>query len=183
MEKPKREKLSPEMRSRLLTNRHGRLTADQWKDMVMEPLITLLVLLIPGVFILGPRLGALMVGGFWLFALTGLLAVVASLVFRAQRYARAPVHFAILNAGDDFQPFWMFWKPQVLYTEAGNSIHFQKRLSPHVRLQRGERYLVYYLKDAQTNVLLSLAPASHPDADMWQPTERFGDRFSRRSRG
>ena len=51
-----RERVSSQMRSRLLTNRHGKLTSAQWKDMVTEPLGVMLLLLAPANIILGPRL-------------------------------------------------------------------------------------------------------------------------------
>lgn len=168
------------MRARLLVNRHGRLTTDQWKDMVTEPLATLGVLLIPGVFVLGPRLGAFIWGGFALVTLAAVLALVISLALRARRYARAAVHFAILHGGAATPPFWAVWRPIVLYTEDGEAVRFGKRLTPYTRLQQNVPYLVYFLQDGTTNVLLSLAPAHHPDADLWQPSAAFHSQFGRR---
>jgi hypothetical protein len=49
-------------------------------------------------------------------------------------------------------------------------------------LRSGERYLVYYLKDAETNVLLSIAPADHEDAAQWQPSSLYEARLKRRTR-
>ncbi len=166
-------------RARLLVNRHGKLTTDQWKDMVTEPLVTVGLLLLPGVIILGPRLGAFIWGG---FAAVTLLALAALLIGRGRRYARAPVHFSVLHTGSSVRAFWAFWKPLTLYTAAGDTVQFGKRLTPYNRLQPNRDYLVYYLKDRDTNVLLSLAPADHPDADLWQPSEVFQERLARRSR-
>lgn len=182
MEKYKRDTVNEYMRARLLVNRHGKLTADQWKDMVMEPLTLLALVLVPGILIIGPRLRVLMWGGFTLVILLALGAVALSLILRARRYARAPVHFAVLRAGQYIQPFWAFWKPLELYSESGQMLAFGRRLAPHTRLRRDQDYLVYYLEEAHTNVLLSLAPADHPDAELWQPSSVFANRFARRSR-
>jgi hypothetical protein len=179
MEKPKRDIVTPEMRARLLVNREGKLTSDQWKSIVTEPLATLLVLMIPGVFILGPRLAYFLVGGLWIVAVMVIVAVVAVLAARAARYARLPLHFGTFYAGD-VPPLWMFWKPDLLYTEADKPVRFGKRLAPNLRLQPGQSYLVYYLKDTGNNVLLSIAPADHVEADRWKPTPAFQARFSRR---
>lgn len=168
------------MRARLLVNRHGKLTTDQWKDMVTEPLATLTLLFIPGAVILGPRLGAFIWGGFMMVTLAAIIALAVSLLLRARRYARAPVHFAILRAGDHIPPFWAYWRPTVLYAENGNATRFHKRLAPYTRLQRGQQYLVYFLQEDQANVLLSIAPADHPDADLWQPSAQFQSRLNRR---
>ncbi|GIL11722.1 MAG: hypothetical protein BroJett038_04420 [Chloroflexota bacterium] len=176
------DSVNEHMRARLLVNRHGKLTTDQWKDMVTEPLTVIGLLLLPGILILGPRLGAFIWGGFALLTLLALAALAVLFIGRGRRYARAPVHFAVLQAGGGFQPFWAFWKPVVLHDISGEAVRFGKRLTPYTRLQPHRDYLVYYLKDRDTNVLLSLAPADHPDADLWQPSETFQNRFARRSR-
>lgn len=176
----KRDSVNEYMRARLLVNRQGRLTTDQWKDMVTEPLAVLGLLLVPGVFILGPRLGAFIWGGFALVTVAAVIALAVSLVLRARRYARAPVHFAVLRAGAATPPFWAFWQPTVLYTETGEPLRFGKRLAPYTRLRRDLVYLVYFLQEDKTNVLLSLAPADHPDAELWQPSATFHSRFSQR---
>jgi hypothetical protein len=167
------------MRARLLTNRDGRLTPSQWRDMVTEPLVTLLLLLVPGMMVVGPRL---FFGAGWIIGLGGLGALAVVLLLRAQRYARLPVHYAVLSAGDEFRPFWMFWKAQTFYTESEKPLHFHKSLAPYMPLRSGERYLVYYLKDAETNVLLSIAPADHEDAAQWQPSSLYEARLKRRTR-
>lgn len=169
------------MRARLLTNRHGKLTSDQWKDMVTEPLATLGLLLLPAVVILGPRLGAFIWGGFVLVSLGALIVLGAMLALRARRYARAPVHFAVLRAGNS-PPFWAFWRPLVFHTETGAEQRFGKRLAPYTRLQRNREYLVYFLREDAADVLLSLAPVDHPDAALWQPSAYFQDRFAQRRR-
>ncbi len=176
----KRDSVNEYMRARLLVNRQGRLTTEQWKDMVTEPLAVLGLLLVPGVFILGPRLGAFIWGGFALVTVAAVIALAVSLALRARRYARAPVHFAVLRAGTATPPFWAFWQPTILYTDSGEPLRFGKRLAPYTRLQRDLVYLVYFLQEDKTNVLLSLAPADHPDAELWQPSANFHSRFGRR---
>ncbi|HEX2908734.1 MAG TPA: hypothetical protein VHO69_17820 [Phototrophicaceae bacterium] len=168
------------MRARLLVNRHGKLTSDQWKDMVMEPLTTLVLVLFPGVVILGPRLGAFIWGGFTFVTLAALVVLAVSLATRARRYARAPIHFIQLRAGKHNPPFWAYWKPTTLYDDSGTPWRFGKRLAPYLRLQPDASYLIYYLQEAETNVLLSLAPAEHPDAELWQPSTNFERRLTQR---
>jgi hypothetical protein len=169
------------MRARLVVNRHGKLTGNQWKDMVTEPLVTLLLLLAPTIMILGPRVMAVTVRGLWLVAIAFVLMVIVPMVFRAQRYARAPVHFDTFYAGDYPTSRLLFWKPLVLYTADGQPVRFVKRLAPRLRLNANRAYLVYYLKDARQHVLLSIAPVDHPDAAHWQPSETFQMRFNRRT--
>jgi hypothetical protein len=176
-----RDVLSPDIRSRLQINRQGKLTSDQWKDMVTEPLAVLALLLAPFVIVMGPRLVALTARGL-IFALLGIvLVLLIPLLFRAWRYARAPLHFERLYAGEAPIPAWQFWRSQVLYTESGVEIRFKKRLTPLIPLRPNRAYLVYYLRDAGQYVLLSIAPADHPDAERWQPSTAFHERFARRA--
>ena len=147
--------------------------------MVTEPLVTLGLLLIPGAVILGPRLGAFIWGGFVVVTLAALIALAVTLLARARRYSRTPVHYAVLLAGDHVPPFWAFWRPTVLYAENGDAKRFGKRLAPYTRLRRGQPYMVYFLQEDQTNILLSIAPADHPDAERWQPSVQFQHRLSR----
>jgi hypothetical protein len=175
------DRIPPEMRARLRANREGRLTADQWKDLATQPLATLLVLLAPAILILGPRLALMTARAWWIVGVTLLLVVVAPLVLRARRYARAPIHFATLYTPDQLRPFWMFWKPDVFYTQKGEPVRFSQRLAPRIPLQRNSAYMIYYLEDPGGKVLLSIAPLRHPEADKWRPTEAFETRFARRA--
>src|SRR5690606_1373431 len=86
--------ISQAMRARLTINRDGRLTSEQWKDLVTEPLVILLLVLAPLILILGPRLVALALRGWVLALVVVLLVVVVPIIARAWRYARLPVHFA-----------------------------------------------------------------------------------------
>jgi hypothetical protein len=179
MDKPKRD-VSKEMRARLLTNRDGKLTTDQWKDMIIDPIVKLLVLMAPIVIFLGPWIFRFTARGFLLGFVIILLALFIPLIFRARRYARAPVHFATLNSGSSPLASWLFWRPDILYTETGQAIKFGKRLAPFTILKPDTPYLVYYLSEHGDNVLLSLAPADHTDADQWQPSAFFHARQAQR---
>jgi hypothetical protein len=163
----------------LLTNRQGKLTSDQWKNMVMEPVVALLVLLLPGVFILGPRL--VVIGrAMWMFALLLVVFVIVPVIWRAYRYARIPIRFDVLYLADSATPIWKFWQPPVMRTKAGELRSFTRRLAPNSPLNRSQPYLVYYFEDAGKYVLLSVAPANHPDADKWRPGTSFESRFLQR---
>jgi len=182
MEKPKRDAVTDDMRVRLLANRNGKLTVQQYKDIIFAPLGTLLVLVAPLILILGARFAVLSFRVLWLVLLMGLVLLVVPLLFRARRYARAPVHFAVLNAGQSPRSFWRFWQPQVLFTPDGDALAFGSRLAPYLPLRPGQDYLVYYLKEPATHVLLSIAPADHPDAEKWRPTGLFETRYRQRAR-
>jgi hypothetical protein len=182
MQKPKNDVISDDMRVRLLANRNGKLTIQQYKDVITAPLATLLVLLAPLIVILGARLAVLTMRGLWIVLLVGFVVVVVPLVLRARRYARAPVHFAVLNAGDQPRSFWQFWKPQIMVRQDGVATTFRSRLAPYLPLRPNQDYVVYYLEEIGGAILLSLAPADHPDAGQWQPTSVFQTRFKQRSR-
>ena len=170
----------PEMRERLRSNRLGTLTSGQWLDMVMQPIGTLLTLAIPLSFLLLPRVATLARAGLLSFVvIAGLLLL--TLVPRAYRYARAPVHFARLHATRQPPPFWAFWAPLRLTNDAGEELTFKKRLAPRPIVQRDRAYLVYYLVDHNEFILLSIAPADHPNAERWSPGKRFEARFNSRS--
>jgi hypothetical protein len=182
MEKQKTDVITDEMRARLLTNCNGKLTVQQYKDAITAPLSTILVLLAPLILILGTQLALLTARGLWMILLVGVIGLLVPLIARARRYARAPVHFAILNADEHPTSFWTFWKPQVMVTQSGEIMEFRSRLAPYLRQRPNHDYLVYYLEEAGSNVLLSLAPLDHPDADRWQPTTVFATRFKQRTR-
>jgi len=175
------DSISSAMRTRLLENRHGRLTADQWKDIVTEPLVMLLLLLTPAIILLGPRL-AFTFRALGVIAAILILVVIVPMGFRAWRYARAPVQFARLYASDNpLARRFLFWQPDILYTESGEPLKFKKRLAPRTGLRANHAYLVYYLQERDHNVLLSLAPAQHPDSEKWQPSETYYARYARRT--
>jgi hypothetical protein len=117
----------------------------------------------------------------WVVGLAVFIVIVIPLIFRARRYARAPVHFATLYAGANPLTPWLFWRADVLYTQSGEAIRFTRRLAPFTILKPDGAYIVYYLREPKENVLLSLAPADHEDVDLWQPSESFHTRQAQRS--
>ncbi len=181
MDKVKSDSVTNEMRERLLANRHGKLTSSQWWDMITEPVVILLLLLTPGLIILRSALVSLFVGGFWMIGTAALIGFGIMLLVRARRYARMPIRFLTLYAGSKNRPMWMFWRGWVLYDEAGKPVRFPKSLAPSISLHAGQAYMVYYLDDGGSLVLLSIAPADHPDAAVWKPSAVFEERLARRT--
>lgn len=177
MAKRKGDPVGAEMRERLLANRDGRLTPGQWGDLIAQPLIVLVLLGGIGLAAFGPRFVALL--RFWWIILPLIaLFVLAPVVLRAYRYARAPVHFARLYAG--VQP-WGLRKPVVFYNSDDEPVTFTRRLAPRLPLKIDGEYLIYYLDEPQGKVLLSAAPTDHEDAEHWQPTKNFAIRSERRT--
>jgi hypothetical protein len=176
------EPVNPEMASRLNENRDGRLTSNQWLSIVTEPVVLLILLCLPIILIAGPRLFLLgMRGGRTLSVLLIMLPIVIiPLLFRAWRYARVPVHHAILYSDASQPSRWLFWRPPVLYHADGSPMHFRKRLAPYTPLEPNQDYIVYYMHDGDRPVLLSLAPASHRYAERWQPSTTFHTRLKTR---
>ncbi len=169
---PGPDTVPPEMRERLLTNRDGKLTGEQWKDMVSEPLVVILLLASPALMVLGPRL-LLGFRGILFIAAVVLLVVMVPTLWRAFRYSRAPVRFAELYTRDQAINHLFTWQTLVLYTKDGKRIRFKKRLAPWLPLRANQTYIVYYLRNPKANVLLSLAPAKHRDVAKWRPSEVF----------
>jgi hypothetical protein len=182
-EKRKADIVTDKMRARLMQNRDGRIATDQWLDLITEPMVILLLLVAPAAVILGPN--------FFLFPLSLelpfliliiLLVFGIPILFRARRYARAPIHFDVLYAEDHPRAALIFWKPQTFITEDGKAVRFYKRLAPFMVFRPAHPYLVYYLEDPGGYILLSVAPADHADADQWRPTKFFERRKARQSR-
>jgi hypothetical protein len=180
MDELKPDSVSNEMRSRLLANRHGKLTTGQWWDVVTEPLVILLLLIAPGVIILRSALISLFIGGFWIIGTATLVGLGFMLLMRARRYARMAVQCRTLQTGNKVRPAWMFWRAWVFYDESNQPVRFTKSLAPTMALEPNQAYMVYYLKDKDNLVLLSLAPANHPNVASWQPSSVFSERLARR---
>ena len=174
--------MTADMRARLAANRDGRLTTNQWKDIVTEPLATLLLLLVPGIILLRARIFYFVAGGGWVIGLLVVVILAWVILRRAGRYARAPIHMGVFRAAEQFRPFWMFWKAEIFYDEAGQTMRFYKRLAPAASHNADQRYLIYYLKDRDGQILLSIAPAEHPEAAGWKPSPAFQARLEQRSR-
>lgn len=174
--------VSPTLRAWLLVNRTGKLHAAQWRELVTEPLVPLLLLMVPGIILLRSFLLTLFVGGLWMIGAGVLLGLGMMLFLRARRYARLPVQVATLRPTKHAPPVWMFWKAWEFTDESGKNLSFYKSLSPdNPTVEVGKAYLVYYLREAERNILLSLVAADHPDVDKWQPTTQFSDRLKRRA--
>lgn len=175
MTKRKADVINDAMRQRLMTNRDGKIATDQWLDLVTEPLVVLLLVVAPALVILGPRFA--MFGAVALrlplLLLIGAVAVVVPLLLRARRYARAPLHFEVMYADEKVTAPLFFWRPRRFESKSGEVKLFHKRLSPPMYYRPGYPYLVYYIEDNDTNILLSVAPADHPEADKWYPTRFF----------
>lgn len=178
--KDKREFIRPEMRAALLTNRQGKLTSAQWREVVSEPVVTVLLLLVPAILILRSALVTLFVGGLWIIGAAVVVGIGLMLALRARRYARVALEFAVLRAADERRPFWMWWRPYVFVDSNGEVLRFQRSLAPSEGIQRGKEYLVYYFTESSGKTLLSLGAADHPDADHWRPSGHFENRRQRR---
>ena len=168
-------------RKRLERNRQGRLAGAQWLATVTQPLSVLLVLLAPLVIILGPRLAVFSLRGFALVALLVLILLLAPALWRARRYARAPLEFAELQRDPNPVAGLFFWRPLVMRAANGEEFRFQRRLTPIPRLRSGQTCLVYFLRDGEQRVLLSLVSADHPDARRYRPTDAFQRRAQQRT--
>lgn len=172
----KRDSVVPEMRTRLQTNKYGKMTSAQWLDLVTQPIMSLLVLCLPLAIFL-PRFSFFMIG--WMLALAALLGI-GIFVMRAYRYARAPIHFARFSAIASLSPLWSRIRPVRMLDEHEKQIKFNQRLCPMPRLEGGRTYIAYYLKDENISILLSIAPANHPEVNEWTPTKLFKRRFEQR---
>lgn len=180
MQKPKRDNVAHEMRERLFANRNGRLLPAQWIDLVIEPLVTALILVMVALPVFGARFVALFRASWWILLPTIIVLIAVPAIMRAYRYARAPIQFAHLYGTERAGRRWAFWRPLEFQSAGEEIVRFTKRLSPRPVLQQDREYLIYYLEDARGKVLLSCAPADHQDAELWQPSKQFGDRLSHR---
>jgi hypothetical protein len=180
-ESRKADTVTPKMRAHLLSNRDGKIARDQWLDLTGEPVVAVLLLVVPAAIIFGPRLAMFVMSLDWpLLVLLVLLGIVSPLVVRAFRYRRAPVHFAVLYGASNPTASLMFWRAPQFQTKNGKAIRFYKRLTTLMVVRPGQAYLVYYVEEKRGKVLLSAAPANHPDAQAWYPSEAFEARRGRR---
>lgn len=170
----------PAMRERLMVNRTGKLTTNQWVDIVTYPLVSMLVLFIPLSVVLMPFMMRAMMRLAIILPIL-LLFFAIPFMIRAFKYARVPVYYGILTASSDSSPLRAFWRSVSFHDEDKNEQRFGKWLAPRPKLKKEQSYLVYYLKDPKQDIVLSIAPADHPDAERWQPTRIFESRFERRT--
>ena len=166
-------RVSPQMRECLLANRQGKLHSDQRREVVMEPVVTILLLMVPAIILLRRFLLTLFVGSFWMLGVGVLLVGGFMLYTRSRRYARIPVHSGIFRAPEKLPSRWLFWKPIRLMTANGTLVTFKSSLAPDKHVQANQEYLVYYLKSAKVDTLLSFAPTDHIEITSWQPNKPF----------
>ena len=174
--KPQANVVSAAMRERLLKNRDGRLHKGQWSSVITEPITILLMLAAPAILIIGPRFKYLFALNLWLLLLLIVAVIGVPAYRRARRYRAAPMKFAVLRSPVVLHSRLMIWKEDEFLDDQGQLVRFRQRLAPSMRLMPDRAYLVYYLVDRGKNVLLSLAPADHPQARDWYPTRNFARR-------
>lgn len=168
------------------TNRHGKLTSDQWLNLVTAPLPVLLVLATPvllALFFTPARL-FLRFGPLASYALPALLVgMVVMLLFRARHYATLPLYQGVFYPGERGNTFWARLRRQItVYTPQGDPVLLDGFAADPPYLEPDTPYLMYYLEEPERRTLLSYAPTEHPDIDRWQPSERFHERQQRRMR-
>lgn len=173
------QSVNSEMRELLLVNRTGRLTSRQYRDLVLAPLMTLLVWMVPlGVALLPFVLRAAV--RIHVILPIVLLIYGGTMVFRAIRFARAQVQVATLTSPSNVVSAWTFFRAVKLQDTSGKVLRFGVWLAPRIQLKRKQSYLVYYLNDGGSHILLSIAPADHSEMKDWQPTAEFERRMARR---
>jgi hypothetical protein len=179
MEKAKRDWVRKEMIARLRQNREGRLTPSQWLSITGEPLTTVLLLLAPALLILGLRLPFL-AARLWLIIPIIILILGAMLLFRARRYARAPLYAHHLRAAQ--QPFIrrLFGQTALLHNKDGIEYRFSRWLAPQIPLHPDREYLIYSLEDGNQRVICSAIPTDDPEAAQFHPSPEFQRRLERR---
>ena len=171
--RPQADVVKAAMRQRLLKNRDGRLHKGQWSSVITEPIVVLLLLATPAIIIVGPRFKYLFALNIWLLLLLIVAVIGVPAYRRARRYRAAPMKFAVLKSPAALHSRLMFWKEDEFLDDQGQRVRFKQRLAPPMSLAPDRAYLVYYLVDGGKNVLLSLAPADHPQARNWYPTRNF----------
>ncbi len=166
-------RVSPQMRERLLINRKGKLHGEQRREAVMEPVVTLMLILVPAIILMRSFLLTLFVGGLWMIGVGALVVGGFMLFVRARRYARIPVHYGIFRTPEKLTSRWLFWKPITLIASDDKPTLFKHNLAPDKQFQANQEYLVYYLKAVDGNTLLSFAPTDHLDSESWKPIKNL----------
>lgn len=178
MLKHKRDTTYKEMTERLRRNRDGRLTAEQWLNITVEPLITVLVLLTPVLMVIILRLSAFtrLLPIFLVLLAFGTLGM---LLLRARRYARLPIQTAVLYAAE--QPILrrLLSNTAIFYDEFGTVYRFSHWLAPRIPIMPNQGYRIYYLKDTDRTVLCSVIPDDDPEAAQFAPSHTFQHRVRR----
>lgn len=175
------ERVVPEMRQRLAVNKHGKLTGGQWLEVVTAPIVTVLLLSSPVLMLFATRLLLVPARGLLLAGVLVLFGLLTTTLARAYRYARLPVRYEIMQAKSDFLQTLLLWRSPVFINAQGQEVRFVRRLAPMTFVRAGHSYIVYYLRDNDGHILLSVAPTHHPDAETWRPSRAFNYRLSKRS--
>lgn len=162
-------RVSPRMRQFLLANKKNKLHPDQKREIVFEPLISILLLMVPVIILLRGYLFTIFVGGLWMIGALGVLYGVFQLYRRSRRYARVKIFYGIYHTGEYLAPRWQFWKAISLMSQSGDSVRFKRSLAAEKYLQPNQNYIVYYVKENDDHILLSYAPTNHPEIDHWKP--------------
>jgi hypothetical protein len=166
-------RVSTRMRDYLLANRRGKLHHDQRREVVTEPLITILVLMVPAIILLRSFLLTLLVGWLWMVGVGVLVVGGVMLFLRSRRYARISVHFGVFRAPEKLPSVWMFWKPVTFTLADGKSVSFKHSLTPDKRLQPNQEYIAYYITVNKEATLLSFAPTDHLESHKWWPEKAY----------
>lgn len=173
--------VSQRMQAYLQVNRQGKLHPAQWRELVTEPVVMLMLVMVPVIILLRSLLVTLFIGGLWLVGLAVIAVFVFVLARRARRYARIPIYSATMTAEENQHSMLKFWKRYHFKDEDGASVYFRKNLMPEGRQIRSRvTYLVYYMQENDQKVLLSCAPLDHPRISYWKPTPDFVNRQRQR---
>lgn len=181
----KRQELSRMIHEWLKSNRNGRLTSDQWLNLVMEPLLPMVLLAIPLVvfMLFSPASRMFSFARYSRYAMpVFLVAMFVMLLLRARRYAVLPIFYDVCYAGEGKS--WVvsrFSRQLIVYAADGEPVTFNRFVAQPPHLESNMPYIMYYLDEPDRCTLLSFAPAEHPDAQNWQPTDDFRKRQLKRT--
>ena len=161
------DKLPRETLKDIERNRDGRLSARQRKQLITEPLATLLLLSVPMILLAG-RYGP--AGRVIVLAL--IAGFVLTIVLRALRFARVKLYYRVLFA-EQLHSRWMFWRKTTLASKSGEPIRFDHRLSSSLKAKPDQSLHTYYIEAGDRRILLNTIPRNHPQASVAEPSEYF----------
>ncbi len=159
--------LSRELITDLERNRQGRLSSRQWRQLITEPLTTLLLLSVP-LILLVARYG--IAGRVIVLALIAGFALTMGL--RALLFARVKLSYRLLYA-ERLPARWKFWRKTRLSSQSGQVMRFDHRLAERQKLKPDQALHVYYAEAGGRRILLSMLPERHPQADLAEPSPHF----------
>lgn len=159
--------LPEKLKQDLLRNREGKLSSRQWLELVTEPVVSLMLLMVPLILLIG-RAG---IAGRYIV----LIVVVGFLLmagFRAVRFSRVKLMYRTLYAEQSY-PRWMFWRKTTLTSVGGDPVRFDYQVVHKRDFPNDQALQVYYMDVADRRILLSVIPEKHPQATFAQPTDLF----------